>query len=354
MTDAHARRAADTPVPWDDIRHRRVLTQIEATMHARAGGRRRRGWIGAGVGLAAAVAGVLVFLMLPRAPHEETIPLPAAAATAPIAVAPGPTIPYVAWPRLRLPDDSSAELRHGAQVDVQEHSDHRVQLAQRSGEVRYEVTPDRTRAFVVHAGGVQVRVVGTIFTVTLDEQAHRVVVAVERGRVEVTDGGERVSTLGPGDELGLELTLVEQPDDDDLVLLDPDPTTSRPAVARASIDTLLADADAARAGGDLRRAAAALSELVRRFPRDPRAYSAHFQLGKVERARGRHAAAATAFVRCWKRSPAGALAEDARAESAMSWSAAGRDDRARNAARSYLERYPGGTHRTRMRALVGE
>ena len=198
------------------------------------------------------------------------------------------------------------------------------------------------------ATGIEVRVVGTIFTVTVDEEASRVGVQVERGLVEV-DNGARVAELGPGDSLGLDI-------EDELVLVDPDPLPSRPAArpTAPSIETLLADADAARARGDLSRAASALGELVRRHPKDPRAYSAHFQLGKVERARGRHAAAAAAFVRCWKHSPRGALAEDARAESAVSWKAAGRADRARTAAEEYLRHHPSGTHRARMQALLAE
>jgi TolA-binding protein len=91
---------------------------------------------------------------------------------------------------------------------------------------------------------------------------------------------------------------------------------------------------------------------VSRYPRDPRAYSASFQLGKVQRGRGLHAAAAQAFASCVRRAPKGALAEDARAEAAASFSAAGQDDKARKAAEAYLAQYPAGTHAERMRQLL--
>ena len=363
MTDRHTRDLAARPVPWDDIRQQRVLGRIEATLADKRNGapsrtRSRRGpMIGAGLGLAVAAAAAIAFVLLPSAPIEESIELPTAAES--VAVAPVPSIPYAAWPELRLPDDSVAQLRHGARVDVQVHTDELVELAQHSGEVRYEVTPDRTRAFVVDAAGIEVRVVGTIFTVTMDEgEPARVTVQVERGLVEV-DNGTRVAELGPGDSLGLDV----DDGDDEIILVEAEPATEpavatkpatpRPTARIPSIEALLAQSDAARASGDLARAAAALRELVRHYPKDPRAYSALFQLGKVERARGRHAAAAAAFARCWKRSPRGPLAEDARAESAVSWQAAGRADRARTAAEGYLGKYPSGTHRARMQTLLG-
>jgi len=356
MSDDLARRLAEQPVPWDDARQQRVLERVERALEhpeARERGRGPWGWPLAAGGLLAAAAMVVLWVLWPRAPLP--VELPGEAAADRVAVAPLPSIPYATWPQLRLPDHSRAELRYGARVDVDVQRDDLVRLRQHSGEVRYEVAPDRARAFVVDAAGVEVRVVGTIFTVTLADDAQRVEVEVERGLVEVDDG-TRVAELGPGDALRLEVGS----DDDEVVLIEPEPEPEPAGRPRApatspgpSVDALLADADAARARGDLPRAAAALGELVRRYPRDPRAYGATFQLGKVERARGRHAAAAAAFSKCWKRSPRGALAEDARAEAAVAWEAAGRSDRARATAEGYLGKYPEGAHAPRMRRLLG-
>lgn len=349
-----AQRLAARPVPWDDVRQRRVLGRVEAAVAARAGVRRRARWIaGTGAGVAAIAAAVVLALGLGAPPVEETLAEPAVASVdlAPVA---SPSIPFAAWPQLRLPDRSRAELRHGARVDVDVQQDALVHLVQHGGEVRYEVTPDRSRAFVVDAAGVEIRVVGTIFTVAIEGDPLRVSVDVERGLVEV-DNGERVAELGPGDRLSVEASAAPRDaGGDDLVVLDADPSPPRHAARPAgpSADALLAEADAARARGDWAKAAAALSELVRRHASDPRAYGASFQLGKVERARGRHAAAAAAFVKCWKRDPGGALAEDARAEAAVAWHAAGREAEARAAAEGYLARHPGGTHEGRMQSLL--
>lgn len=380
-----AQRIAAVPVPWDEVRQRRVLARVEATVAARAGARGRQRWIaGAVTGVAAAAALVLALAWPPTTEPAHDVPALAGAGVdgtaeheltgtgADIEASPSipPSIPAGAWPQLRLPDRSVAELRHGARVDVDVQRADLVRLRQHGGEVRYEVAPARARAFVVEAAGVEVRVVGTIFTVALVDDPPRVTVEVERGLVAVAHG-ERVAELRAGDRISLEVDAVAAAglhedaaphedtaaDEDDVVVIDatepaPAPRPTRPA--GPSVEALLADADAARARGDLPRAAAALSELVRRHGSDPRAYSAYFQLGKVERARGRHAAAAAAFVKCWKRAPRGSLAEDARAEAAVSWHAAGRDADARAAAEGYLSRHPGGTHQARMRSLLAE
>lgn len=356
------RSAAGQDVPWDDLRQQRVLARIEAQRAAPApsgfgSGSGSRWTRVAAIAAAAAVLLTvtgLVWSLVARPPAEVPSELVARAldtndTSAPAAV-PLASIPFEASPQLRLPDQSVAQLRNGAQVDVDSHDATVVHLSQHRGEVRYVVTPDRTRDFIVDAGGVQVRVVGTIFTVTIADDDARVTVAVERGLVEV-DTGERVTELGPGDALSVDPAEF----DDEVIAIEaepaeaPQPREARPA---PSIESLLQAADRARATGDLARAAAALRQLVSHHRHDPRAYSALFQLGKVERARGRHAAAARAFGQCHKRSPRGPLAEDARAEAALAWHAAGRADKARTAAEHYLDRYPKGTHRTRLVPLL--
>lgn len=352
-------------VPWDELRQRRVLASIEAQRKASAPIRTRpRSPSAAGriVALGLAMAAALVLLvgggvaLVQATAQTAPVDLRVAIADPPAPAAATPAIPHVDPPRLTLMDGSVAQLAEAARVDVVVQSPDLVQLLQHGGRVRYEVAPDPERRFIVDASGVEVRVIGTVFSVQVDGQ--HVVVDVERGIVEVA-AGDRLTRLEAGEEL-----RVEAPSDDIVIEADtetPEPETGasarphasapRPSAA-PSIEALLADADAARAKGDNSRAAAALSELVSRYPRDPQAYSASFQLGKVQRGRGLHAAAAQAFAACVRRAPRGALAEDARAEAAVEWRAAGRADKARKAAEAYLAQYPAGTHAERMRQLL--
>jgi transmembrane sensor len=92
--------------------------------------------------------------------------------------------------------------------------------------------------------------------------------------------------------------------------------------------------------------------MIASYPGDPRLASALFTLGRVERARGKHAAAAEAFARCHKVAPHGSLAEDALAEEAVSWRSAGDGARAKAAAQRYMKLHPGGAHAARMMPLA--
>jgi transmembrane sensor len=83
---------------------------------------------------------------------------------------------------LTLPDGSKAELKPGADLAVEFTSQiRRVYL--RKGEAHFQVTKDSERPFVVTVARVEVRAVGTAFSVELDRAA--VAVLVTEGRVSV-------------------------------------------------------------------------------------------------------------------------------------------------------------------------
>jgi TolA-binding protein len=132
----------------------------------------------------------------------------------------------------------------------------------------------------------------------------------------------------------------------------PEPSERPTSDGAATIQRLLAQADRARAEGNLPQAVTALSTVVNRYPHDPRAVSAWFILGRVEGQQGRHDDAARAFANCRARSPSGPLAEDALAEEAAAWQKAGQAARAQAAARKYLALYPAGAHAARLRPFL--
>jgi transmembrane sensor len=283
-------------------------------------------------------AGVVTLAVVDR---EEPLPATAILELPPIAM-PSET------PRgsvMALADGSRALLDDGSRVDTEIQTEGLVRLVQREGRVRYEIAPDPDRVFVVHAGIYEVRVAGTVFVV--DVAVDRLRVEVEKGAVEVMQG-DRSIALVAGERVELP---VEPPAAEAAEPAEPPTSDTRPSRG-TSVRRLLERADAARRDGKLRKAANALRALVRTHPRDARAPSAWFMLGRVERRLGHHAAAARAFRSAHKTRPTGALAEDARAEEAWSWKDAGFGDRARDTARAYLDRYPNGTHAARVRPLA--
>ena len=84
--------------------------------------------------------------------------------------------------RLALPDGSRIELKDGSKVVVQ-YSDRERRVKLTGGEAQFSVWQDATRPFVVEAGGIEVRAVGTVFNVRLENRA--VEVLVTEGRVKV-------------------------------------------------------------------------------------------------------------------------------------------------------------------------
>ncbi len=83
---------------------------------------------------------------------------------------------------VELPDGSVLQLNTDSAVEVRlEEGVRRVRLTR--GEAHFSVAKDRTRPFIVSAGGVDVRVVGTVFNVRL--RAESVDVLVTEGKVRV-------------------------------------------------------------------------------------------------------------------------------------------------------------------------
>ena len=134
--------------------------------------RRRVRWF-APAGLAAAAAIALGFALWHGGPPSSTAPLA----------------------RRLLEDGSSVELNRGAVVrDAFTAKERRVELV--SGEAYFTVTKNPERPFIVRAGGVDVRAVGTAFSVRLDPG--KVEVLVTEGRVGVRYEKDRApATLAP-------------------------------------------------------------------------------------------------------------------------------------------------------------
>ncbi len=158
--------------------HRRTVGDFSALAHWRpehsaepnadllAPPRRRLHWLAPAV--LAAAAAIAVILAWQRAGSAAS-PAPAMAAAPELK-------------RLILEDGSSVELNHGAVVTTSfTAAERRATLVR--GEALFTVARDPARPFIVRAGGVDVRAVGTAFSVRLDAAA--VEVLVTEGRVAV-------------------------------------------------------------------------------------------------------------------------------------------------------------------------
>ncbi|MDB6127998.1 MAG: hypothetical protein JWM35_1894 [Verrucomicrobia bacterium] len=151
----------------------------------------RRGWL-VPLALAAAVALVAFF------PWSRTV--------APATTSATPTIANII--SRTLEDGSIVELNRGAVISVlYTPNERRVQLER--GEAHFTVAKNKERPFIVNAGGVAVRAVGTAFNVRLGAAA--VDVLVTEGVVQVnppaTDNAQASGTNAPSP---LQLTVGER------------------------------------------------------------------------------------------------------------------------------------------------
>lgn len=134
-------------------------------------------------------AAAVIVLMLAR----PSIPEPAA---------PSFTFEAVAYRQETLPDGSTLELNRGAHIVVQfSTQERRIVLVE--GEAQFTVAKNPARPFVVRAGGIDVRAVGTAFNVKLAGSS--VEVLVTEGTVQVAQpvtpaASPRESSVLPGEQ----------------------------------------------------------------------------------------------------------------------------------------------------------
>ncbi len=309
----------------------------------------------------------------------------------PLPDVPSPTAVAPSLDVLRFSDGSVARpIRPGTVVRSEVVTERKVEVVVASGAARFSVMPNAERDFLVRAGEVSVRVVGTEFTVSRDE---RVSVSVTRGQVLVVwSDGQR--TLGAG-QSGDFPPEQEPPVDMELDLGEPAPSSSSavvpslpaprepeaeaepptwqalarqgqhaeayealeregPDAVRGTVADLMLAADVARLSGHSGEAVGPLQRVVRSHAGDPRAPLAAFTMGRVLLDElGRPGQAATAFASVRRLAPGGALAQDALAREVEALAKAGQAVAARQRALEYVERYPSGRRIRSVRRFGG-
>lgn len=308
----------------------------------------RLGWLAA----AAALFGAGVWLAQYALPGPE-----------PVAQRSGSSPRWQAAPsddrQLTLPDGSTLALGEQAQAHVVALTAREVRVQLDQGSVECEVAHDPERRFVVAAGGFEVVVKGTHFTVSsqLDAAAHvQVAVRVERGLVEVRQPPEQVlALLGPGQGWSsaepspaapVPIPVAPPPAARAIErgsgrLITPPPARAPRDAVAASARELFDRANAERLAGHAREAAAAFDQLRQRYPDDSRAGYAAFMLGRIRLDSLADAnGAAEAFAFAIAHPGGGFFLEDAEARRVEALAKAGRASECRAARDQFLASHP--------------
>lgn len=184
----------------------------------------RRAWYG----VAAAVAGVVAVGLLalwrpqPQGPSLVDVspseaPLRGTEAAVLSAQLLGQPLASESWvtasagpAELVFSDGSQILLAEGARARITELSREGLRLSLESGHLEADITPNQGYHWVIAAGPHRVSVLGTAFSVDWSPEAHRLHVAVTRGKVQVS-GGEHSKELDAPQLLVAGDTLTREP-----------------------------------------------------------------------------------------------------------------------------------------------
>lgn len=304
--------------------------------------------------------------------------------------------------RVALQDGSEIEAQPHASIELLSGTAREVRLSLRSGAGRFRVAKNRDRRFIVEAGSVQVRVVGTRFEVSRNDRAQTVGVEVEEGIVEVTPGdggkplrlraGESIqltqrprpphmhnapadaSLPTPADPTAATTTEVESIEitEAELALASDKPAAQRtarrlwrrhprphaalaqkpeaaepaPAAPQPTVPgarELLEEAQRAQAAGERRVAAELYEQIMQLHPHDARASLAAFELGRVRMDYLGDAKGAIAALRWSLRTTTSAFREDAMARLVRSAETVDQQT-CKQHKQAYLAEYPRGRY----------
>jgi hypothetical protein len=306
---------------------------------------------------------------------------------------------------LRFSEGTEVALEPGSKAHVRSVAEHGAALALDSGSLLMTVTPKASAEWSVSAGPFLIRVTGTRFTTAWQPDVAELQVRLDHGSVSVTGPlSDEPIRLRAGQELSIrlhqrEVTIRElassvreeaaaSPATPQLVPassavpkaspaasappLTPSPSWSarlaagqfddilRDARARgvdqvlqsASLDDLVAVADAARFKRDGELARRALMAQRLRFSSSARARDAAFLLGRLEEAASSQAKATEWYDRYLAEAPRGTYASEALGRKMLVVQATQGKTAAEPMARQYLEQFPQGAYAQAARGLV--
>ncbi len=242
-----------------------------------------------------------------------------------------------------LRDGSRVMVASGGKVRVSAQRSDLTQIAIETGEAEFDVTHRPSRPFVVSAGDVDVRVLGTRFRVRIEDRKGDVRagvrVLVSRGTVEVSGPYDHPPIrVHAGEERWLASDLNTLP----VSAESPQPHDGQ---------RLFEQANLARRSGHAGEAVRLYDLLLARFPNDDRAGLAALELGRLRMdALGDLRGAVAALREAAKTIPHGSLHEDAQARLVDALDGLRDRDGCRRARAEYLARYQRGVHAMAMGA----
>jgi TolA-binding protein len=257
---------------------------------------------------------------------------------------------------IKLEDGSTVRSQSGARLEILTQSPALVRVRLLRGAATFDVVPNRDRLFLVLTPDVEVTVLGTRFTVTVEEEQADPVTAVkvDHGRVAVTDRQDSsIQELAAGQVWARSPRVDAVPSGAAGVAPAAPSNSSRDATEdsanaaptparRPSAALLLADANAARTEGNVAKAIARYETLVRLYPKHPSASVAALELGRLRMRQGNPTGAVTALEQSLSADPLSPVREHSLANLVEAQERSGNLEECHAARARYLEEFPSG------------
>jgi ferric-dicitrate binding protein FerR (iron transport regulator) len=113
------------------------------------------------------------------------------------------TTPAKTIRNIQLPDGSSIWLNEGSRIDYSEAFNDKIREVWLRGEAFFDVAKNKQKPFIIHAGRVNVKVLGTAFNIKSYPGEKNVETSLIRGSVEVTvnDDPSKIFILTPNQKI---------------------------------------------------------------------------------------------------------------------------------------------------------
>lgn len=103
--------------------------------------------------------------------------------------------------KIILPDGSEVILNANTTLSYPEKFGATTREVTLEGEGYFDIKHEVRKPFIVHAGNLSTRVLGTAFNIRASAKENKIVVTVTRGKVSVSKGDELLGTLIPGEQI---------------------------------------------------------------------------------------------------------------------------------------------------------
>ncbi|SMP33987.1 FecR family protein [Flavobacterium hercynium] len=150
----------------------------------------------AGIAVLAAISSTFLFKSTPETPLKDVQQTPTEESA---------LIAFSGKQLIHLPDGSTVLLNDNSSLEYNKNSfDDKTREVTLTGEAFFDIQRNEKKAFIVHTGKVQTKVLGTAFNINARKSSAAIEVTVARGKVQVGDAEKVYGVITPNQQIKVE------------------------------------------------------------------------------------------------------------------------------------------------------